>query len=96
MPVEIGSVSHKALRRFVETGNAKSVPGDPARIRNMIAFLVQAESIQEFRIPPNFGAHLLTGEHAGVWALTVTHNWRMTFRLNDEGAIIDLDLEDYH
>ncbi|MCK9542519.1 MAG: hypothetical protein M0R03_10880 [Novosphingobium sp.] len=26
----------------------------------------------------------------------VTRNWRMTFRLNDDGAIVDMDLEDYH
>jgi len=26
----------------------------------------------------------------------VTRNWRITFRINDEGAIVDLDFEDYH
>lgn len=25
-----------------------------------------------------------------------TRNWRMTFGLNDEGALTDMDLEDYH
>jgi len=30
------------------------------------------------------------------WALTVTKNWRMTFRINAAGAIEDMDLEDYH
>jgi proteic killer suppression protein len=28
--------------------------------------------------------------------MTVTHNWRLTFRLNEAGALIDMDLEDYH
>jgi toxin HigB-1 len=28
--------------------------------------------------------------------MTVTRNWRMTFGLNADGAIIDMDLEDYH
>jgi proteic killer suppression protein len=28
--------------------------------------------------------------------MTVTRNWRLTFRLNEDGALIDLDLEDYH
>lgn len=27
---------------------------------------------------------------------TVTRDWRMTFGLNDEGALVDMDLEDYH
>jgi proteic killer suppression protein len=28
--------------------------------------------------------------------MTVTRNWRLTFRINAEGALIDMDLEDYH
>jgi proteic killer suppression protein len=51
---------------------------------------------QELRLPPNYGAHQLTGDRKGGWALTVTKNWRMTFRINAAGAIEDMDLEDYH
>jgi proteic killer suppression protein len=36
------------------------------------------------------------GDRKCDWALTVTPNWRLTFRVNDAGAIEDLDLEDYH
>jgi toxin HigB-1 len=33
----------------------------------------------------------------GVWSLTVTRNWRMTFRIaEDEPEIVDLNYEDYH
>ncbi|WP_342787986.1 hypothetical protein [Sphingomonas montanisoli] len=39
---------------------------------------------------------VLTGDKAGRGAMTVTRNWRMTFALIDEQAIVDLDLEDYH
>ena len=46
--------------------------------------------------PPNFGAHLLTGDRAGIWAMTVTRNWRMTFAIDDQGRVAELDLEDYH
>jgi proteic killer suppression protein len=28
--------------------------------------------------------------------MTVTRNWRLTFRTNEEGALTDMDLEDYH
>jgi proteic killer suppression protein len=28
--------------------------------------------------------------------MTVTRNWRLTFKIDDAGALIDLDLEDYH
>ena len=50
----------------------------------------------ELPVPPNFGAHRLTGDRKGQWALTVTRNWRLTFRVNETGAIEDVDLEDYH
>lgn len=46
--------------------------------------------------PPHYGAHQLSGDRAGTWALTVTRNWRTTFTLDDSGSIGDLDLEDYH
>lgn len=95
--VEIESISHKALRSFAETGKAKGLPGNlVARLRNMLAWLSVIEMADELLVPPNFGAHLLSGDRAGTWSLTVTRNWRMTFRINAANAIEDLDLEDYH
>jgi toxin HigB-1 len=42
-------------------------------------------------------AHQLTGNRKGTWSLTVTRNWRITFRIDQhEGEIFDLDYEDYH
>ena len=95
--MEIGSIRHKALRNFAETGHAKGLQGNLVdRLRNMLAYLVAVESVEELRIPPNFGAHELTGHRRGTWSLTVTKNWRMTFRVTTEAAIEDMDLEDYH
>jgi proteic killer suppression protein len=95
--VEIESIRHKALRSFAETGRAKGLPGNLIdRLRNMIAYLSAIERVEELKAPPNFGAHLLTGDRTGTWSLTVTKNWRMTFRINAAGAIEDMDLEDYH
>lgn len=95
--MEIGSIRHKALRTFAETGRAKGLP--PAvvdRLRNMLAWLAAAGDVDELHVPPNFGAHRLTGDRGGVWSLTVTRNWRPTFVVSDEGSIEDMDLEDYH
>jgi proteic killer suppression protein len=95
--MEIESVRHKALRRFILSGKPKGLnPNVAGRLSNMIAYLAAIESVDELRIPPNWGAHELTGDRAGTWSLTVTKNWRMTFRLTDEGTVADLDLEDYH
>ena len=93
--MDIDNVHHKALRRFLETGNAKGVI-EPERIADMIAFIDAAERFEELSIPPNFGFHPLTGNRKGVFAMTVTRNWRLTFTKVDDGAIGSLDLEDYH
>ncbi|WP_323368397.1 type II toxin-antitoxin system RelE/ParE family toxin [Komagataeibacter medellinensis] len=95
-PMQIESISHKGLRRFFETGNPKGLLGDVSRLRRMLAFIDAAASLDELSVPPNYGLHPLSGDRAGTWAMTVTRNWRLTFRLNDLGAIEDMDLEDYH
>ena len=95
--MQIDSIRHKALRRFAETGSAKGLPpGSVERLRNMLAYLAAVDAEEELRVPPNFGAHKLTGDRAGTWSLTVTRNWRLTFRIGEGGAIEDMDLEDYH
>jgi toxin HigB-1 len=95
--VEFESIRHKALRNFAETGRAKGLPGNVVeRLRNMLAYISAAGSVEELKVPPNYGAHELTGDRKGTWSLTVTKNWRMTFWVNAEGNIENLDLEDYH
>lgn len=93
--MEVESIRHKALRKFVETGNAKRVI-EPARLARILEFLVKVRSFDECFVPPNFGFHPLTGDRAGEFAVTVTRNWRLTFTKVDEQTIADLDLEDYH
>ena len=94
--MDFESVTHKGLRRFFETGNAKGLVGDTARIRKMLAFINAAGSFDELAVPPNYGLHELVGDKSGRWAMTVTKNWRLTFIKIDEATIADLDMEDYH
>lgn len=95
--MEIASIRHRALRRFVETGKAKGLPGDLVqRLLKMISFIIDAGSLDELATPPNYGLHPMTGDRLGTWSMTVTKNWRMTFTLTETGAVADLDLEDYH
>ena len=93
--MEIESVRHKNLRKFLEVGKAKGLM-EPERITDMVAFIDVAESLDELAIPPNFGFHALSGNRKGTYAMTVTRNWRLTFAVTDEMTIADLDLEDYH
>lgn len=95
--MQIESIRHKALRRFAESGSPKGLPaGSVDRLRRMIAYIDAIGTVEELRVPPNFGAHQLTGDRKGEWSLTVTKNWRMTFRINAANAIEDKDLKDYH
>ena len=95
--MQIETIRHKALRRFAETGSSKGLPaGSVERLRNMLAYIDAIETAEELRVPPNFGAHQLTGDRKGEWSLTVTKNWRMTFRVSATGVVDDMDLEDYH
>lgn len=95
--MEIESIRHKALRAFFETGKAKGLPGDLVeRLRKMLALIVDADDLDELKTPPNYGFHVLTGNRAGEFAMAVSRNWRMTFGLSGEQAIVNLDLEDYH
>ena len=95
--MNIESISHKALKRFAETGKTKGLDAQiVARLGRMLQFLDAAQSPDDFMTPPNFGAHQLKGDRKGVWSLTVTRNWRMTFTVSAELTIVDIDLEDYH
>ncbi|WP_370173849.1 type II toxin-antitoxin system RelE/ParE family toxin [Sphingobium abikonense] len=95
--MEIESIRHKALRRFIETGQAKGLPGDVVdRLFRMMTFIIDADTLDELSTPPNYGLHPLTGDRTGTWAMTVTRNWRLTFSMNEQGALINIDLEDYH
>jgi proteic killer suppression protein len=93
--MEIESIRHKALRKFAETGKAKGLI-EPGRVADMLELLRFAESFDELVTPPNYGFHPLTGDRKGVYAMSVTRNWRLTFAKVDERTIADLDLEDYH
>ena len=94
--MEIESIRHKGLHRFFETGNPKGIVGDTVRLRKMLAFIDAAASLDELSVPPNYGLHALSGDRAGTWSMTITRNWRLTFRVNDQGALEDMDMEDYH
>ncbi|WP_448329448.1 type II toxin-antitoxin system RelE/ParE family toxin [Sulfitobacter sp. M13] len=94
--MKIESIGHKGLRRFFEIGNPKGLVGDTGRLRKMLAFIDAAADLEELAAPPNYGLHQLTGDRKGTWSMTVTKNWRLTFQINEDGALIDMELEDYH
>jgi len=78
-------------------GQSGLAPAVVERVRNILTFLQEMEDVQEVRDIPRWKVHQLTGNRKGTWSLTITRNWRITFRIDQtEGEILDLDYEDYH
>jgi proteic killer suppression protein len=64
--MQIESIRNKALRRFAETGSTKGLPsGSVDRLRKMLAYIDAIGAAEELRVPPNYGAHQLTGDRKG-------------------------------
>lgn len=96
--MKIRNVIHRGLRRFIERNDASGLsPAAVERVRNIVTYLQEMEDVRELHNTPSWKVHQLTGDRKGTWSLTVTRNWRITFRIDiSEGEIVDLDYEDYH
>ncbi len=86
------------MRRFIERDDSSGLPSAAVeRVRNIVTFLQEMGGSKELYDVPSWKAHKLSGDRKGTRSLTVTRNWRVTFRIDEtKGEIIDLDYEDYH
>lgn len=95
--MEIRSVAHKGLRRLIKDGSAAGLPAAyVGKIEAILSFLSAAPGLRAVQKLSVWHAHQLVGDRKGIWSLTVSRNWRITFKLSPEGTIEDLDFEDYH
>jgi proteic killer suppression protein len=96
--MKIRNVVHRGLRRLIERDDPSGLaPVVVERVRNIVTFLEEMDNAKELRDVPGWRVHQLTGDKRGTWSLTVTRNWRITFRIDQvEREIIDLNFEDYH
>jgi len=87
---------HKDLERFWRRDEARGVAlQHQAKLRAMLTALEEAENVAELSTVPGWRLHPLKGDRKGVWSLTVTGNYRLTFRVN--GLMVsEIDFEDYH
>ena len=86
---------HKGLRRFFETGSKSGVQAQHVdRLRLVLAQLNAATAPRDMDLP-GLDLHPLKGERKGTWAVSVSGNWRVTFRFLGKDAD-DVDYEDYH
>jgi len=91
----IKSFRHKGLRRFYEAGSTAGIQSShKKRLRIQLAALDTAETIEDTDIP-GFILHPLKGNRKGLWSISVSGNWRITFEFKDGNAYI-VNYEDYH
>jgi toxin HigB-1 len=89
---------HKGLRQFYENGNARSLPSAMADKLGKLLFAIEtAETLEQLGKFPGWKLHPLKGDRKGFWSLTVTGNWRLIFRYDENtNSASDIDLIDYH
>ncbi len=89
------SFKHKGLERFYREGSAKGIQAQHKnKLRMQLAALDTAQAIEDMNIP-GYRLHPLKGTRKGIWAISVSGNWRLTFQF-ENGNIHILNYEDYH
>jgi proteic killer suppression protein len=91
----ITSFIHKGLENFYKTGKSSGIQAKHAkRLRLILSNLDQAESPDDMDLP-GLRLHELKGSRKYIWSVTVSGNWRVTFRFNGRDVEI-VNYEDYH
>ncbi|MDE9437391.1 type II toxin-antitoxin system RelE/ParE family toxin [Xenorhabdus bovienii] len=91
----IKSFKHKGLKKFFETGSMAGIDAKQAKkISVRLSVLDLAKDVKDVDVP-GFFLHPLIGDKKGVWSITVTGNWRITFEFI-EGDVYIVNYEDYH
>lgn len=91
----ISGFRSRRLQRLYERGDRRRIPPSHVeKVEDILAQLDVATSPQDMN-KPGFRLHPLSGDLAGLWAVTVSENWRIIFRVLD-GNVTDVDYLDYH
>lgn len=91
----IRSFKHKGLAKFFKSGSTAGVQAAHAkRLRLILGRLNAATAAKDMDLP-GLRLHELVGDRAGTWSVTVSGNWRVTFRFSGTDAEI-VNYEDYH
>jgi proteic killer suppression protein len=91
----IKKFKNKGLRELFESGVSSGIqPQHAKRLRQILALLETAESIQDMELP-GLNLHELKGQRKGTFAIKVSGNWRITFKIIN-GDILDINYKDYH
>ena len=91
----IKSFKHKGLKNFFYHDDRSRInPQHAAKLGRILDRLDASVKPQDMNLP-GYKLHELTGKQKGTWAVSVSGNWRVTFRFEGNDAL-DVDYCDYH
>ena len=91
----IASFKHRGLKALYEGRTARRVgPEHVRKLLDILGVLDRSRTPQDVNLP-GFRLHALKGGLKGHYAITVSGNWRVTFRFED-GDMVDVDYVDFH
>lgn len=91
----IRTFRHRGLKALYEGGRpAKVAPAHIAKLERILTALDRCSGPEGMDIP-GYRLHPLKGDMKGHFAVSVSGNWRVTFRF-EEGHAVDVDYIDYH
>jgi len=91
----IKSFRHKGLERYFLNGKKSGIqPSHADRLSRQLAVLNRATCPEDVNLS-GWRLHPLQGDLKDHWSITVSGNWRLTFRFEQEDVIL-LDYQDYH
>jgi proteic killer suppression protein len=92
----IETIAHKGLRLLWEKSDPSKLPAVQVdKIRRILSALDTIKTPDPLMRIPGYKLHSLAGNLKGFWAVTVTGNYRIIFRFENENAY-DVDYVDYH
>ncbi len=91
----IRSFRHRGLKRLYDRDDPSRVAANLVeRIALALADLDDASIPRDVDLP-GYRLHPLKGNLKGLWSISISGNWRITFRF-EAGDVYDVDLIDYH
>lgn len=91
----IASFKHRGLKSLYGGRTARRVaPEHVQKLLDILAVLDRSCGPDDMDLP-GFRLHPLKGDLKGHYSVSVSGNWRVTFRFED-GHAVDVDYVDYH
>lgn len=92
----IKTFADKRTQELYRSGGAKRFPPDvAARAARKLEYVDLATGLDDLKVPPGNRLHMLEGDRAGQFSISVNDQWRICFRFVDCDAF-DVEICDYH